>query len=172
MCAGLAGRCAQVAFGEYAAETLAALQARPHLVAACIYRRDGTMLAGYSRPGAPSGCPAAGTRNGVQFTSTALTVSYPILLSGHPIGTLVLLYDLDEIYQRMKLYGVTVLGVLLASILIAFLLSSRLRAIIAAPISQLARAATSVSRTRDYSIRARKNSRDELGVLVDAFNQM
>jgi len=165
---------AALAFNDQrsAAETLAALRVRTHLVAACIYRRDGTMLADYRRTGAQSGCPAPGAPDGIRFTSSALTVSYPILLSGHRIGTLVLLYDLGEIQERMKLYGLTVLGVLLASILIAFVLSSRLRTIIAAPISQLARAATSVARTKDYSIRARKNSGDELGVLVDAFNEM
>ena len=165
---------AALAFNDQrsAAETLAALRVRTHLVAACIYRRDGTMLADYRRTGAQSGCPAPGAPDGIRFTSAALTVSYPILLSGHRIGTLVLLYDLGEIQERMKLYGLTVLGVLLASILIAFVLSSRLRTIIAAPISQLARAATSVARTKDYSIRARKNSGDELGVLVDAFNEM
>src|SRR5580658_1648273 len=32
------------------AETLAALRAKPHLVTACIYRVDGTVLASYTRP--------------------------------------------------------------------------------------------------------------------------
>ena len=41
-------------------------------------------------------------------------------------------YDLGEIRERQRLYGGTVLGVLLTSILIAFLLSSRLRDTIAA----------------------------------------
>ena len=63
-------------------------------------------------------------------------------------------------------------GVLLASSLLAFLLSSKLRAVIATPISQLVRATTSVSETGDYSMRAEKLSGDELGVLVDRFNEM
>jgi nitrogen fixation/metabolism regulation signal transduction histidine kinase len=49
-----------------------------------------------------------------------------------------------------------VLGVLLASSLLAFLLSSRVRAVIATPISQLVRATTSVAKTGDYSTRAEK----------------
>ena len=72
----------------------------------------------------------------------------------------------------MKIYGATVLGVLLVSSLIAFLLSSRLRAVIEMPISHLVRATTSVSETNDYGIRAQKLSGDELGVLVDRFNEM
>jgi PAS domain S-box-containing protein len=82
------------------------------------------------------------------------------------------MYDLGELYERLRLYGASVLGFLLASSLIAFLLSSRLQSVIATPISRLADVTTSVSESRDYSIRAEKLSGDELGVLVDAFNQM
>ena len=121
----------------------------------------------------PSECPPASPdQEGIQFSNRNLTVSHAILLSGRRIGTLVLLYDLDEIAERVKSYGATVLGVLLVSSLIAFLLSSRLRAVIATPISHLVRATTSVSETNDYSIRAQKLSGDELGVLVDRFNEM
>ena len=56
--------------------------------------------------------------------------------------------------------------------LIAFLISSRLRSVIAEPISGLANATRLVSETRDYSIRARKVSEDELGALADGFNEM
>ncbi len=101
-----------------------------------------------------------------------LTVSHGIVLSGRRIGTLVLVYDLAEIVGRVKVFGAAVFGVLLISSLIAFLLSSNLRAAIAMPISQLVRAATLVSETEDYSVRAQKLSGDELGVLVDRFNQM
>lgn len=99
-------------------------------------------------------------------------MSHPIVLTGRRIGTLVLLYDLGLLSERVELFGATVFGVLLVSSLFAFLLSSRLRDTIAIPISQLARAATSVSGSGDYSIRAQKLSGDELGVLADRFNEM
>jgi PAS domain S-box-containing protein len=154
------------------AETLAALRAKPHLVEACIYRVDGTVLASYTRPGATTGCPFAGAQDELRFSSGALTVSHAILLSNRRIGTLVMLYDLEEIAERIKLYGATVAGVLLVSSFLAFLLSSKLSAIITTPISQLVRATTLVSETSDYSIRAEKRSNDELGVLVGRFNEM
>jgi PAS domain S-box-containing protein len=155
-----------------ASETLAALRARPHLVTACIYRGDGSILARYARQDATSVCPAPGTQDGAQFSIGALNLSHAILLSGRRVGTLVILYELDEITGRVKIYGATVLGVLLVSSLIAFLLTSRLRAVIETPISNLVRATTSVSETNDYRIRAQKLSGDELGVLVDRFNEM
>ena len=62
--------------------------------------------------------------------------------------------------------------VLLAASVIAFLLSSTLRALIENPISQLVKATTAVSETGDYAIRAKKVSGDELGLLADGFNEM
>jgi PAS domain S-box-containing protein len=157
---------------DSAAETLGALRAKTHLVTACIYRRDGSILATYTRPGAAPGCPAAGEHDDLQISSTDLTISRSILLSGRRIGTLVLRYDLGEIAERTRLYGATVLVVLLVSSLIAFMVSARLRAIITTPISQLVRATTAVSETGDYGTRAQRMSGDELGVLVDRFNEM
>src|SRR5262249_21042145 len=56
--------------------------------------------------------------------------------------------------------------------LIVFLLSSSLRETIVNPIAQLVRATASVSESHDYSVRALKVSGDEMGVLVDRFNEM
>jgi PAS domain S-box-containing protein len=155
-----------------ASETLSALRARKHLVAACVYRANGTVLAEYQRPGAGDECPAPAAKDESVFDSAGLTVTRAILLKGRRIGTLVLLYDLGEIDERVKLYGLTVLAMLLVSALVAFLISSRLSKVIATPITQLARVTTSVSETSDYRIRAKKTSGDELGVLVDGFNEM
>jgi len=155
-----------------AAETLGALRVRTHLVTACVLRSDGTMLAQYTRPGPASACPSANGLDGLRFTRGYITVEHPIVLTSRRIGTLLLLYDLDEISERVRLYGAMVLGFVLVSSLVAFLLSSRLSALIATPISQLVLATTSVSETNDYSIRAKKISDDELGFLVDRFNDM
>jgi PAS domain S-box-containing protein len=155
-----------------ASETLATLKARAHLVSACVYRPDGHVFTTFTRAGAAPVCPAADPRDQIQFTSAGMTLSQPIVLNHRRIGSLVVLYDLGEVRERMRLYGEIVLSVLLASSLIALLLSSSLGAVIATPISQLAGIATAVSAARDYGLRARKNSNDELGVLVSAFNEM
>jgi PAS domain S-box-containing protein len=94
------------------------------------------------------------------------------MLRERRIGTLVALYELDELYARMRLYGLSVLLIVGASGFLAFLLSTPLQTMIATPISRLAQTTAAVSKTRDYRIRADKLSRDELGVLVDGFNAM
>jgi signal transduction histidine kinase len=155
-----------------ATETLNALRARPHLVNACVYRADNTVLARYLRPGATMECPPVSASQEIRMVDGYITATRPVFLEKRRIGTLVLLYDLGEIWDRAKLFGITVVIVLLLSVAMAWLLSSRLRAVVANPVSQLARVATAVSATKDYSIRAQKYSGDELGILVDAFNEM
>jgi len=154
-----------------AAQTLVALRELPHVIGACIYQPDTRVFATYSREGRVD-CPPAQRGDGVRFVGDRLTVSQTILLDNRPLGTLILSYDLTEIGERIRLYGGTVLSVLLFASLLALLLSARLRTIIATPISHLVSAATAVSQTGDYSIRAQKLSEDELGALVDRFNEM
>ncbi|MCW5979967.1 MAG: PAS domain S-box protein [Bryobacteraceae bacterium] len=155
-----------------AAETLAALQARTHLRSACIYRIEGPLFASYARSGEAVKCPQAAPADRVRWTPDELMVARTIRLQDRELGTLAFFYDLDEIGRRRNSYSAIVLCVLVASGFLAFLLSSRLRAVIATPIAQLVNATSAVSRTKDYSIRARKLSADELGVLADAVNDM
>jgi signal transduction histidine kinase len=156
---------------QTASEILHALQARPHLISACLYRPDGTLLARYLRPGAQS-CPPpdAVTRN--PWFGKTITVSRTVLLDGRPVGKLTLLSDTGAVYQRMRVYGAVIFIALLIAGFVASAVSSRLRELIARPILELAHASSKIAKTRDYGIRARKVSQDELGVLVDAFNQM
>lgn len=155
-----------------ATETLAALRARSHLITACVYRADNTVLAQYTRPGSSATCPPAAAAEAITRTSETVQLASPILLEGRRIGSLVLVYDLEELRERVRLFGATVLLVLLLSVAIAIVLSAKLSAVVADPVTDLARISSSVSETRDYSIRAPKRSADELGVLVDAFNDM
>jgi PAS domain S-box-containing protein len=155
-----------------ASETLGALRARTHVVTACIYRRNGSVLATYHRAGTSSACPDNEVIQTIHITGADMTLVRPIMLNNRRIGTLTMLYDLRELYDRLRLYGATVLFLLLSSSLLALMLSSRLSAIIATPISQLVQTTTAISETKDYSVRAAKFSADELGVLVDTFNDM
>lgn len=165
---------AALAFNDPASanETLAALRSRPHIVSACIFRPDGSVLAQYAGPQGNAQCAAPGSVTDIRFTSRDLIATRPVMLRGRQIGSFSMVYDLAEIGERRRIYGAGVLAVLALASLAAWLLSARLRAVISTPISRLALATTSVSQTKDYSIRAQKFSNDELGILVDAFNEM
>jgi PAS domain S-box-containing protein len=159
-----------------AAQTLAALRERSHVSGACIYRNtaqdNGKAFAQYSSGGQEFTCPLLPQADRPGISTGDLALKQPILLQGRTIGTLVLFYDLGELNDRVRMYGSTILGVLLAAMIVAFLLSNRLRAAITTPVARLVHATTVVSETGDYSVRAEKLTGDEFGVLVDRFNEM
>ncbi len=56
--------------------------------------------------------------------------------------------------------------------LVAYVLSSRLQGLVSRPILSLVETARQVAREQDFSIRAVRQSEDEVGSLVDSFNEM
>jgi PAS domain S-box-containing protein len=62
--------------------------------------------------------------------------------------------------------------VVLVSLLVALILASRLQRVISEPILALAKITASVARQQNYSVRAKKPSKDEIGTLYDGFNEM
>jgi PAS domain S-box-containing protein len=80
--------------------------------------------------------------------------------------------DMRFFYSRIKIYSAMAALILVGSLVVALVLSSRLQRRISDPIIALAGTARTVSERRDYSVRAPKMGADELGVLTDAFNEM
>jgi PAS domain S-box-containing protein len=155
-----------------ASQTLGALKAKPHVVCACVFRPNGTILARYDRSATQPECPAPGQSDAASFGERGLEITRRITLDGKRIGTLTLLYDLSEIRERLWRDAASMVGVLLLSILAAFVLSTRFRRAITEPIIELANITRTVAETRDYGLRASHRSEEELGDLVDAFNNM
>jgi len=80
--------------------------------------------------------------------------------------------DLRLITDRLQTYLGIIAMVMVSSGVAAFLLSLRLQKLISGPILHLADTANSVASEKKYSIRAEKASNDEMGVLIDRFNEM
>ena len=58
------------------------------------------------------------------------------------------------------------------ALLSAFVLSFRLQRLITEPVRELVRTTRAVARDKNYSIRLPKRSADEIGALIDGFNEM
>jgi signal transduction histidine kinase/ActR/RegA family two-component response regulator len=95
----------------------------------------------------------------------------PVLEQQQLIGTVFLKSHFD-ILDRLIDYLMILAAVMLTSLLLAALVTSRLQSSITAPILQVAQVARNVLNRRDFSLRAPKSSNDEVGTLVDAFNNM
>jgi signal transduction histidine kinase/CheY-like chemotaxis protein len=75
-------------------------------------------------------------------------------------------------YSRLRNYLGVVVAVILVAAAISFVLSARLQRVISGPVLKLAETAHLVSRQKDYSVRAQKHADDEVGVLIESFNEM
>ena len=158
---------------DAARETLKTLEVREPIVAGAIYDQEGRLFAQYVRPGERPVFPERPGPDGGEFLGgDSLVVFESVLLEEALIGTVYLQSDLRELTNRLIVQAATVFGVFLLAGLAALLLSSYLQRAISRPILHLADTARAVSERRDYSIRALKQSHDELGRLVDAFNDM
>jgi signal transduction histidine kinase/CheY-like chemotaxis protein len=156
------------------AETnLAALSAKPYVVLACIYDRDGQQFATFVHQDEKGRLSIPTLRKpGQYFDGDYLFVFNPILQEEKVIGTICIQYDLSgtkrEIYASVAVFGLIVS----AAFLIAWLLSASLQKVISQPILNLTQVVGSVSEQKDFSVRVPKHSQDEIGVLIDAFNGM
>ncbi len=154
-------------------DALSSLRARDQIAAAAIYSRDDTVLGKYVRTQGSEAIPASPSFRLNRFDGDYLVMFRAISDDDGRVGTLYLKADLrDKLQGRVRRYVDIVIMVMLISCLVAFLISYRLQPLISKPILELARTARVVTEKKDYRVRAEKTSDDEVGNLIDSFNQM
>ena len=160
---------------QTAEETLAALRARPHIVRASVYTPDGKLFAEYERGHVPdSVSPVSGFRpkEHSEFRNGNLIVQRNVIVDHKTVAAVVLQSDMGEMSARMTRYAGIACIVLFLSSLVALLLSWWMQTLISKPILRLAKTARSVSEEKNYSIRAEQGGNDEIGQLINGFNEM
>jgi signal transduction histidine kinase len=156
-----------------ARELLGALRSENAVLSARLYSDKGVLFANYPE-GAPAPVvdPVALSETGHWFTHGRLVVRNPIVVDNERIGWIEVIAHMGDLIARVTQYAFVVTLVLFVSILTALFLSSRLQRKISGPILQLSGIAERIKVTRDYSIRATRQSNDEVGLLVSGFNEM
>ena len=163
---------------QAAARTLGALESQNNIIFAVLYARDGQgAFASYTgkvyRGGTRDHVPAfrpdwLGTR----FAARHVDVVEALQLDGERIGTLLIRADLSAIHSRVKNYLLSMMLVFAIGFAVSIGFSLRMQRSVSGPINQLSDAARNIARTKDYTIQALKENDDELGALVDVFNEM
>jgi two-component system, sensor histidine kinase len=184
---------AAVAFNDRTAatETLSGLRAKPQIMAAFVMQKDGSLLASYLARGVEGKrlSFAAPQREGFGIDGAKLAATVrqaaspfalaldlygvsPIILDGQEIGTVVIQSDSRELLNRLSRFFCVVVGVMLGGLLLVYFLAAKLQRVISDPILHLARVMKAVSTDKSYALRAQKQGDDELGTLIDGFNEM
>ncbi len=169
-----ANSAAALAFDDVSAatETLATLTTDSDTVRALLYGKDGRVFASYRRADAEFDSPVPIATRTQRFSRDRLVLWRPVAFRREEMGTLYLESDLSELRKRLYAYAGIVAIVMVGTGLIAFVLSSRLQRIISEPIGALVETASTISTRHDYSLRVPNRHRDEIGVLIEGFNEM
>ena len=164
------------------------LQAREQIVSACLYASPDPLLSlsAESNPQDSSifvkwaksieheaAIPEKPGQYGVLFENGYFEIFEPVInLLGEQVGTLYIKYDAAELSDRLKGFSSAVAIILGCSFFVVLFLSARVQSIISDPILNLAKTAGAVLKNKDYSIRASKDTNDEVGFLIERFNAM
>jgi PAS domain S-box-containing protein len=159
---------------DRAERNLSSLQARESISAAALYTPEGTLFARYVRPGhaePPPRPPRNLELDRPYVEGGRVLLVHPVVQSGETLGTIYLRAEYD-VGRRVRAY-LNILGaVMVIGMLAALFASSWLQRVVSRPMESMAHAARQIIEKRDYSYRARKMTDDEIGVVIDAFNNM
>jgi signal transduction histidine kinase len=162
---------AAVAFDDRKAaeEIISALAAERQVVFAAVIAADGRPLALHPRGHPP---PPPRLRDGLHYEGDELVLARPIVQERRRIGTFYARSDLGEVRSHFKQAVGVVLLILAASTIAALALSFKLGAMITRPVLNLAETMRTVSAAGNYDLRAAPAGRDEVGRLIEGFNEM
>jgi signal transduction histidine kinase/ActR/RegA family two-component response regulator len=165
---------AAMTFGskDEAREILERLRAKSGIEAAALYLGTNVFVQYYAGQTNLPPVPAHPGSDGWHFHDGQLTGFQHIEQSGNHVGAIYLRSDLQELHDQLWSHALIIVFFTLVALAAAQLLAIRLQKIISRPIFHLAETARLVSTDKDYALRARKESGDELGQLIDGFNAM
>ncbi len=175
-----------------AGETLEKLSVNKHLLAAAVINSSNRLFALYLRSGVDADAYGLkiitdGATNPIAAADLVALESkqvplwsrnaniktvVPFLSDNQQLSTIVIVSDTGELNSRLLRTLLLLGAVFVCALLLAYLISSRLQGIITEPVLLLAATMKRVSRQKDYTIRADFTVEDEIGDLVNGFNEM
>jgi signal transduction histidine kinase/CheY-like chemotaxis protein/Asp-tRNA(Asn)/Glu-tRNA(Gln) amidotransferase C subunit len=171
-------------------ENIAALETNKHIILTHIFDKNGTLFASYFREDVDQALlPTYSTlheyyfrheemqghdkiEDNYFFHDDHIEIFKPIIFKNKIRGTVYIQSDLRAFNERLFWVANIVGAVMLISLLLAFILASRFMRVITAPFYNLLETIKAVSADKNYSLRAKKTVSDELGNLIEGFNEM
>jgi signal transduction histidine kinase len=157
--------------------TLSALGSTENILSSTLLTLDGRSFASYSRdPSSPIPPPPRLSPSRQEVLRAGLTefaMLRTIFLEDKPVGFVYIRASPQTLYSRLARYiGISAV-VLVVCLGAAFVVSWLFARAVADPVAHLAEVASTISREKNYSMRAAATtSHDEVAVLIQAFNEM
>jgi signal transduction histidine kinase/ActR/RegA family two-component response regulator len=155
-----------------ARETLEGLAVNRHIRIACLYDANRELFVEFKPQPEARSCQPQSPNEGYAFSANRLELTVIGRAQDRPFGSVMLRTDLAPLAARVRDQAIIVTILMLITLGVAVIVSARVQAVLSDPVIELARTASDVSARGDYSVRARRRTEDELGLLADAFNGM
>ncbi|MEC4674401.1 MAG: response regulator, partial [Nitrospirota bacterium] len=156
----------------HATEIIEALRHEPAITQALIYAKDGRIFAKYqSQINTPLTFPSA-SETTIFDSLTTSSIVREVFHDGERVGSIYIQSSLEGLFDRWIGFVGIVIGVMFASGLFALVLSTRFQRVISDPILRLTSLAKRISSEKNYSLRERTTSHDEIGTLIQGINDM
>lgn len=153
-------------------ENVDSLKIHDDVEATCLYNEMDDILASFNKKENETSCPDHPSRNLNHFDERYYQISEPIVVDGEAMGLLYIRVSLNSLNRHLSTYVITTGVFALIVICAVFIFSSFLQNFISTPLLLLKDTARQITRKKDYSLRATKESHDEIGDMVDTFNEM
>jgi PAS domain S-box-containing protein len=155
-------------------ETLSSLAADRHVSYALLYNQKNKLVALYVKDLSKikTGMLPTKMEDDYYYDSSRALIIRPIHLDDEKIGEIYIESDLEELYDRIYMYGAIVFVLIIISSVIAFLLLLKLQQVITKPVTDIAQLMHDISIEKDYAVRAKAVGDQELDLVVDSFNDM
>jgi len=163
---------------------LAALAAKEEISGAALYDRKGQLFASWQSPAHEGAPPAprldafdaaaleAASLAGSRIWSPRMRLYRPVTSAHSQVGAIVIEADLLAMWLDIA-SSVGVIGAAMCvSLLVSLVLARRFTRAIADPVTKLIHTARKVSESQNYTLRVANGRDDELGALIESFNNM
>jgi signal transduction histidine kinase/ActR/RegA family two-component response regulator/HAMP domain-containing protein len=151
-------------------QVFSAVRSSGDIQAGCLYTASGGVVGRFQHGGVEFTIPPP-RPDGLNFEKGHYFLYQRITFKGRVVGTMCL-QSSQITSERLREY--TRIGLILMGLcsVVTLGLSAWMQRLLAGPILGLARAARSVAKHKDYTLRVSNHSRDEIGELIDDFNEM
>lgn len=156
---------------KLATNNLKLLQVQPKIYSAALYDEQGRLFARYGETHEMPVILSSSQESTVQVMEDQILLYKPIIQNADQVGFIMLRAEFG-LKQRLMNYLGILLGVSSFALIVSLLLSYWMQRRITRPILSISALARKVVEKRDYSLRAKKTTEDEIGYLTDAFNSM
>lgn len=157
---------------ESAIEAVSALGASKAVTDVLLFDDKGTLFARFRPPGAPGHEVPILQPVGLTRAHGEPVLTLAVSDRGGEHGRLQVHYSTQSLARAAWISAAQSLGLSLLATLLAWIAATGLKNVLVRPVRELETIAEKVTLTRDFSLRAKKFSDDELGRFTDQFNAM